>query len=111
MISMASITLLLILSAMATLFSLLNLKRWKEIDIDRARATVFLDKSFLCTNFKLTLAAVGLVFLHFIIMEYYEIHQLEVTGLFSFIYYGVFILSMLALVMLVMIWYRLLHKK
>lgn len=108
---MGLVTLLLILSAIATFFSLLNMKKWKEIDIDRARASVFLDKSFLSTNFKLTLAAVGLVFLHFIIMEYYEIHHLEVMGLFSFVYYGVFIISMLALVMLVMIWYRLLHKK
>ena len=109
-ISQISVTSLLILAAVATYLSIKNLLRWKEIEMDTTRARVFLDKSFLNANFKLTLAVVGLVFIHFIIMEYVELTGFPLQGLFNVIYFGSFLGSMLALVSLVYIWYKLLSK-
>jgi len=109
-ISQISVTSLLILAAVATYLSIKNLLRWKEIEMDTTRARVFLDKSFLNANFKLTLAVVGLVFIHFIIMEYVELTGFPLQGLFNVIYFGSFLGSMLALVLLVYIWYKLLSK-
>src|SRR3972149_7581431 len=109
-ISLILVTLLVILSAIATYLSVRNLLRWKEIKMDTTRARVFLDKSFLNANFKLTLAAVGLVFLHFIIMEYVEITGTPLKGLLLVIYFGFFLGSMLALVLLVFVWYKLLRE-
>ncbi len=109
-ISLISVTLLLMLAAIATYLSVKNLLRWKEIEMDTARARVFLDKSFLNANFKLTLAAVGLVFIHFIMMEYVEFNGFPLQGLFHVIYFGFFLGSMLALLLLVYLWYKLLHK-
>ena len=65
-ISLISVTLLLILAAIATYLSVKNLLRWKEIEMDTAKARVFLDKSFLNANFKLTLAMLALVLLVYI---------------------------------------------
>ena len=110
-ISLILVTLLLILAAIATYLSVRNLLRWKEIEMDTTRAKVFLDKSFLNANFKLTLAAVGSVFIHFIMMEYFEFTGFPLQGLFHVIYFGFFLGSMLALVLLVYIWYKLLRKK
>ena len=110
-ISLISATLLLILAAIAIYFSVKTLLRWKEIEMDTTRARVFLDKSFLDANFKLTLAAVGLVFIHFIMMEYIEFTGFPLQGLFSVIYFGFFLGSMLALVLLVYLWYKLLLMK
>ncbi len=110
-ISLISVTLLLIFAAIAAYLSVKNLLRWKEIEIDTARARIFLDKSFLNANFKLTLAAVGLVFIHFIMMEYVEFTGFPLQGLFHVIYFGFFLGSMLALLLLVYSWYKLLHKK
>ncbi len=111
LISLISVTLLLILAAIATYLSVKNLLRWKEIGMDTTRARVFLDRSFLSANFKLTLVAVGLVFLHFILMEYIELTGFSMGGVFHVVYFGLFLGSMAALVMLVYIWYKLLHKK
>jgi len=110
-ISQISVILLLILAAIATYLSVRNLLRWKEIEMDTTRAKVFLDKSFLNGNFKLTLAAVGLVFIHFIIMEYVELTGFPLQGFFQVIYFGFFLGSILALVLLVYLWYKLLRKK
>lgn len=111
LISQISVTLLLILGAFATYLSAKNLVRWKEIEIDTTRARVFLDKSFLNANFKLTLTVVGLVFLHFIQMEYVELTGFPLEGVFHVVYFGLFIGSMVALLMLVYLWYKLLHLK
>jgi uncharacterized membrane protein len=110
-ISLISVTLLLILAVIATYLSVKNLLRWKKIEMDTAKARVFLDKSFLNTNFKLTLAVVGLVFIHFILMEYVQLTGFPLQGLFNIIYFGSFIGSMLALLLLVYIWYKLLSRK
>jgi len=67
---------------MKVYLSVRNLVRWKEIGMDTTKAKVFLDKSFLNANFKLTLAAVGLIFIHFIIMEYLEFTGFPLHGLF-----------------------------
>ena len=109
-LSFISVTVLLILASIATYFSIKNLMRWKEIEIDLTRARVFLDESFLNSNFKLTFLLVGLLFLHFIIMEYVELTGFPLQGLFNVIYFGSFLGSMLALVLLVYIWYKLLSK-
>jgi len=69
-ISLISVTLLLILAVIATYLSIKTIFRWKKIEIDTVRARVFLDKSFLKTNFKLTLTVVGLTFIHFILLQF-----------------------------------------
>ncbi len=109
-ISQIAVTLLLLLAAIATYLSIKNFIRWKEIEIDTTRARVFLDRSFLDTNFKLTLVLVGLLFLHFIIMEYVEFARIVLHGYLHVVYYSVLIVSVLALVLLVHRWYILLHK-
>lgn len=109
-ISLISVTLLLILAAIATYLSVKNLLRWKEIEMDTVRAKAFLDKSFLNGNFKLTLAAVCLVFIHFILMEYVELTGFPLQGLFKFIYLSSFLTTMLVLVLFLYIWYKLLSK-
>ncbi len=111
LISLVSVTLLLILAAIATYLSVKNLLRWKEIEMNTTRARVFLDRSFLRANFKLTLTAIGLVFLHFILMEYVELTGFPLEGVFHVVYFGLFLGSMVALLMLVYIWYKLLYKK
>jgi uncharacterized membrane protein len=110
-ISQISVIMLLILAVIATYLSVNNLLRWKKIEIDTARARVFLDKSFLNTNFKLTLAVVGLVFIHFILMEYVQLTGFPLQGLLNVIYLSSFLVSMLALVLLVYTWHKLLSKK
>jgi len=111
LISLISVTLLLIIAAIATYLSVKNLLRWKEIEMDTARARVFLDRSFLRANFKLTLIAVGLVFLHFILMEYIELTGFPLERVFHVVYFIPFLGSMVALLMLVYIWYKLLYRK
>lgn len=110
-LSSISITLLLILAAIATYLSIRNLVSWREIKNDTMRARVFLDKSFLNANFKLTLVLVGLLFLHFIIMEYTEFTGIILHGFYLVVYYALLVTSMVALLLLVYIWYRVLHKK
>ena len=110
-LSFISVTVLLILAFIATYFSIKNLMRWKEMEIDLTRARVFLDKSFLNSNFKLTFLLVGLLFLHFIIMEYHEVNGIIIQGFYLVLYYVTFVASMLALVLLVYIWYKVLYKK
>ena len=110
-ISLILVALLLILAVIATFLSVKNLLRWKKMEMDTAKAKVFLDKSFLNTNFKLNLAVVGLVFIHFILMEYVQLTGLPMQGLFNVIYISSFLVSMLALVLTVYIWYILLSKK
>lgn len=110
-LSLISITVLLILASIATYFSIKNLIRWKKNEMDITRARVFLDESFLNSNFKLTFLLVGLLFLHFIIMEYHEVTGIIMQGFNLVLYYVTFIGSMLVLVLLVNIWYRVLYKK
>jgi len=110
-ISLISVALLLILAVIVTYLSANILLHWKGIEMDTARARVFLDKSFLDNNFKLTLAVIGLVFTHFILMEYVQITGFPLQGLFNIIYFSSFLCSMLALVLLANTWNKLLGKK
>jgi len=107
-ISLISVTLMLILAAIAAYLSVKNLLRWKEIEMDTIRAKAFLDKSFLNANFKLTLAASGLVFIHFMMMKYVEFTGFPLQGLLNIIYFSFFLGSALALTLLTYIWYKLL---
>jgi len=109
--SKISVTLLLIFAIIATYLSVKNLLHWKKIEIDTAKARVFLDKSFLHTNFKFNIAVVGLVFIHFTLIEYVHLTGVPLQGLFNVIYFSSFIASMLALVLLSYIWYKLLNTK
>ncbi len=109
-ISLISVIMLLILAVIATYLSVKDLLRWKKIELDTAKARVFLDKSFLNINFKLTLAVVGLVFIHFILMEYVQLTGFPLQGLFKIFYFGFFLGSILALIWLVYIWHKLLRK-
>lgn len=110
-LSQFSVALLLVLAGIATYISIMNLLRWREIDREITKAKAFLDKSFMTENFKLTLAVVGLVFIHFIVMEFEELYEFQSQGILQIIYYGSFIGSMLALVFLVYNWHKLLRKK
>jgi len=109
--SLISVTLLLILTVILIYLSVKTLLYWKEIEMDTARARVFLDKSFLNNNFKLTLAVAGFVSIHFILMEYVQLTGFPLQGVFNIIYFSSFLYSMLALVMLLCTWNKLLGKK
>jgi len=110
-ISLTSITLLLIPAAFAFYISVKNSLRWKESEMDTVRAKVFLDKSFLNANFKLTLVVVWSVFINFIMMEYAEFTGLPLQGFLNIIYFGFSLGSMVSLTLLMYIWYKLLRKK
>lgn len=92
--------------------SIKNWKIWKESDLDTIKAKVFLDKSFLDTNFKLSLAMVwimgGLVSLHSI-MEYREIKENASNG-FNHFYYGLLPAAMFGLMLVTSAWFKLLNK-
>lgn len=96
----------------AACFSIYSWRRWKESDFDTIKAKVFLDKSFLNYNFKLSLAVVwivgGLVSLHSI-MEYVELYGSIPPGFYN-VYYGALPVAMLSLVLVTYTWFKLLNK-
>jgi hypothetical protein len=99
----------LIVAAIGIYFSLKCWVRLKKIEIDTLKARAFLDKSFIYTNFKLTLVVLGLVTLH-LIMESAEIEGILPPELYP-IYYAVFPVIILSLLLMIYSWYRLLYKK
>ncbi len=99
----------LIVAAIGVYFSLKSWVRLKKIELDTLKARVFLDKSFVYTNFKLTLVVIGLVTLH-MIMEITELGETLPPELHP-VYYGVFPVVILILVQMIHMWYRLLHKE
>jgi hypothetical protein len=99
----------LIIAAIGVYFSLKSWVRLKKIEIDTLKARAFLDKSFLYTNFKLTLVVIGLVTLH-MIMESTELDGTLPPELHP-VYYAVFPVAILSLVLMIYSWYRLLYKE
>lgn len=99
----------LIIAAIGVYISLKSWIRLKEIELDTLKARAFLDKSFLYTNFKLTLFVIGLVTLH-MIMESTEFEGILPPELHP-VYYAVFPVAILSLVLMIYSWYRLLYKE
>lgn len=99
----------LIVASIGVYFSLKSWTRLKQIELDILKARIFLDKSFVYTNFKLTLVVIGLVTFH-MIMEYTELGGTLPPELHP-VYYGVFPVVILILVQMIHMWYRLLHWK
>lgn len=106
------IALSLVFAITSACVSIKNWKIWRESDFDMIKAKVFLDKSFLDNNFKLSLALVwimgGLVSLHSI-MEYWELKG-TMSYEFYHVYYGLLPVAMLSLVLVTSIWFKLLNK-
>ncbi len=107
------VALSLVFTLIAAYFSINSWRLWKESDFDTIKAKVFLDKSFLDYNFKLSLAVVwivgGLISLHSI-MEYIELYGRSIPVGFYNVYYGVLPVAMLSLVLVTYLWFRLLSK-
>ncbi len=99
----------LIVAAIGVYFSLKSWARLKKIELDTLKARVFLDTSFVYTNFKLTLVVIGLVTFH-IIMEITDLGGTLPPELHP-VYYGIFPVVILILVQMIFMWYRLLHKE
>ena len=99
----------LIVASIGVYFSLKSWARLKQIELDILKARIFLDKSFVYTNFKLTLVVIGLVTLH-MIMEYTELEG-ALPSVLHPIYYSVFPIAILILVRMIYMWYSLLHWK
>lgn len=106
------ISISLIFAIVAVYLSIKSLKSWKENDLDIIKAKVFLDKSFLNNNFKISLALawiiIGLVSIHSI-MEYLEFNGSIFYG-FDLIYYSVLPVAMLSLVLMTYIWFKILSR-
>ncbi len=99
----------LIVAGIGVYFSFKSWARLKKSDLDTLKARVFLDKSFVSTNFKLTLVVIGLVTFH-MIMEITELGGTLPPELHP-VYYGVFPVVILILVQMIFMWYRLLNKE
>ncbi len=99
----------MIVACIGVYFSLKSWEHLKKSDLNILKARVFLDKSFLYNNFKLTLVVIGLVTFH-IIMEITELGGTLPPELHP-VYYGVFPVVILILVQIIFMWYRLLNKE
>jgi hypothetical protein len=99
----------LIVAGIGVYFSLKSWERLKKSEPDILKARVFLDKSFVYNNFKLTMVVIGLVTLH-MIMEITELEGTLPPELHP-VYYGVFPVIILILVQMIFMWYRLLNKE
>jgi len=103
----------LLFAVIAACISILNWIRWNNIETDTMKARVFLDKSFLKSNFRMTIATVvivgGMVGLHSL-MEYFEIVGIDFTGFYLF-YYGLLPVATGCLMLMAYLWYKLLHIK
>ena len=107
------ITFSLLFTVIAACLSIINWRRWNNIETDTMKARVFLDKSFLNSNFKLTFVTVvvvgGMVSLHSL-MEYLELDGTDFAG-FDLLYYGMLPLATGCLMLLAYMWYKLLNMK
>lgn len=103
----------LIFAFIAVCISISNLIHWKKIEPDTMKARVFLNKSFIDNNFKLTLVMViisgGLVSLHSL-MEYFDFIGLDFKE-FDIFYYGLLPVTTGTLMLMAYIWYKLLNVK
>lgn len=103
----------LLFAAVAAYISIINWLHWKNIETDTMKAMVFLDKSFLKSNFKLTFVTIvlvgGIVSLHSL-MEYFELVGIDFLGYYP-LYYGMLPVATGSLMLMAFLWYRLLNKK
>lgn len=103
----------LFFAAIATYISIINWIRWNNIETETLKARVFLDKSFLKSNFRLTIATVvivgGMIGLHSL-MEYFELVKFDFSG-FYILYYGLLTVATGVLMLMAYLWYRFLHTK
>jgi hypothetical protein len=99
----------------AAYFSVKSWLGWKNKDFTTIKARVFLDKSFLDQNFKLTISVIFIIIVlacvH-IIMEYVELAEKVSSDFYYFyyMYYGVFLIAMLSLATIAYKWSKLLCK-
>lgn len=106
------IFLTLILAIVTVFLTIKSWLFWNNNDENTIKARVFLDKTFLIQNFRLTIVSVLILIviigIH-ILMEY-----IELTGKVSFdfyiVYYGVFPVAMLSLTLVMYKWYKILYK-
>ncbi len=103
----------LLFAVIAACISVLNWMHWNKIETDTMKARVFLNKSFLKSNFRLTIATVvivgGMVGLHSL-MEYLELTGIDIKGFYLF-YYGLLPVATGCLMLMAYSWYKLLHMK
>jgi len=102
-----------ILAVIAAHLSFRNWDRWKDIALDTVRARIFLDKSFLIDNFKLSFVTIGIMVgltSIYLIMEYTGLDRLS-QGLYVF-YFCIFPIVILSIVQVAYayMWYKLLYK-
>ncbi len=113
MIEFIVIAICLILAMAITFYSFHNWLHWKESNISTIRAKVFLDKSFLEYNFKLTIVLVIIALLTSLnlVTEYMKLTG-TISNLFSIINFSILPATMLSLGFVVIRWHRLLdgHK-
>lgn len=102
-----------ILAIIAAHLSFKNWDRWKHIALDTVKARIFLDKSFLINNFRLTFVTIGVMVgltSIYLIMEYAGLDGLS-QGLYVF-YFCIFPIVILSIVQVAYayMWYKLLYK-
>lgn len=103
----------LLFAVIAACISILNWISWNKIETDTMKARVFLDKSFLKSNFRITIATVvivgGMLGQHSL-MEYFELVGIEFSGFYIF-YYGLLPVATFCLMLMAYMWYKLLNRK
>lgn len=103
----------LLFAVIAACISILNWISWNKIETDTMKARVFLDKSFLKSNFRVTIATVvivgGMVGLHSL-MEYLELVGMDFSGFYIF-YYGLLPVATFCLMLMAYMWHKLLNMK
>lgn len=103
-----------ILAIAAAHLSFKNWERWQGIEFDTIKARIFLDKSFLIDNFRLTFISIGVMVgltSVFLILAYSGVYGLSQK--LYLLHFSVFPLAIMCLIQVVNSyrWYRLLHKK
>jgi len=102
-----------ILAVIAAHLSFRNWDRWKDIALDTLKARIFLDKSFLINNFRLSFVTIGIMVgltSIYLILEYTGVNILS-QGLYVF-YFCIFPIVILSIVQVAnaYMWYKLLYK-
>lgn len=105
-----------ILAVLAAHYSFKNWIRWKEIEVDTVKARIFLDKSFLVNNFRLTFVAIGIMAgltSTYLLVEYAGIKSdLTLPLRLNLVYFSVFPVALLSFVLVAYarMWHQLLYK-
>jgi hypothetical protein len=110
MIEFVVIAICLVFAIAITFYSFINWLYWKESNISTIRAKVFLDKSFLEYNFKLTIVLVLLIALltslNFV-TEYMKLTG-SISNVFSIINFSILPATILSLGFVVQRWHKIL---